>query len=600
MNSERPSAYPGASVTLRGLCGSPGISMGPAIVWSRAAPRRHWRRVDQHEVEFEIQRFHDAVRDGSERIRTVIAAASPRARAETAILDAYLLMLGDLALRQDVEQKIRFERKSCEWAVSATIQSYAKQLEETADPYLRERRHDVEFIGDLLLRALGGGREERPGIEIDRPSILVAHDLSPADMAAFNHEFVLGIATERGTRIGHTAIIARALEIPAIVGTVELLNNVNQGDEVIIDGFRARVIVRPTKEQSERAVQQAQWHRKRKDRLKQSVALPVAMACGTPITVRANVELAAEVPLAIHRGAQGVGLVRTEFLFIDRSSLPSEQEQYETYREIVQSAAPQMVTLRTFDIGGDKFVSSLCMPPELNPALGLRAIRLGLFHPEILETQLTAMVRASAHGPVRILLPMVSCLSELRDVKQLLRSVIETVDRDGHARAEEIPLGFMVEVPSAVVLADRFAEESDFLSLGTNDLIQYVFAVDRTNRSLAYLASAFDPSILRLVRAASQAALRHDKPLSVCGEMASDPLGAILLVGLGIRELSMEGGAVAEIKECLRRVFHQEAEQVALDCMNLDTAEQVEQHVARSFAPRLADLLQGDYISDKA
>ncbi|PKN31332.1 MAG: phosphoenolpyruvate--protein phosphotransferase, partial [Deltaproteobacteria bacterium HGW-Deltaproteobacteria-20] len=320
----------------------------------------------------------------------------------------------------------------------------------------------------------------------------------------------------------------------------------------------------------------------------------VVMACGTPITVRANIELPEEAPLAVQRGAQGVGLYRTEFLYINRSSLPSEQEQYETYRKLVESVAPRIVTLRTFDIGGDKFASSISVPPELNPALGLRAIRLGLSHPDILRAQLSAMVRASAHGPVRIMIPMVATITELRETRQMLRSVIEDIDGRGLARAKDIPLGVMLEVPSAVVLADLFAIEADFMSLGTNDLIQYTLAADRTNRSLAYLASAFDPSILRLVRAASQAAVRQATPLSVCGEMASDLLGAIVLVGLGLRELSMEGAAVPEVKECLRRVFREEAEQVAMECLSLDTAERVEQHVARAFAPRLVDLLQGD------
>ncbi len=597
MTPEEPDVRNHVSVTLRGLCGSPGVGVGPAIVIGRAATRHKWRKVQDCDVDLEVERFRGAVREGAARLREVIAAASAKARGEIAILDAYVLMLGDPVLHEEVERKIRLDRKSCEWAVASTLREFAEQIEDAEDPYLRERRHDFDFVGEILLRVLRGF-DDHPLVRLEHPGIVVAHDLSPADIAALAHEPILGIVTERGTRTGHTAIIARALEIPAVVGATDALRHVNPGDEVVVDGFRADVVIRPTQEQHEQAERRAERHRSRKDQLKESVALPVVMACGTPVTVRANIELPQEAPLAVQRGAQGVGLYRTEFLYINRSSLPSEQEQYETYSKLVESVAPRLVTLRTFDIGGDKFASSISVPPELNPALGLRAIRLGLSHPDILRAQLAAMVRASAHGPVRIMIPMVATITELRETRQMLRSVIEDVDRRGLDRAKDVPLGVMLEVPSAVVLADLFANEADFMSLGTNDLIQYTLAADRTNRSLAYLASAFDPSILRLVRAASQAAVRHATPLSVCGEIASDLLGAIVLVGLGLRELSMEGAAVPEVKECLRRVFREEAEQVAMECLSLDTAERVEQHVARAFAPRLVDLLQGEVDQD--
>jgi len=388
--------------------------------------------------------------------------------------------------------------------------------------------------------------------------------------------------------------MARALNIPAVVGVTDALQHANPGDEIIVDGYRANVIVRPNEEQRERANRRVEQHRSRRDQLREAVGRPVVMACGTPITIRANIELPEEARLAVESGARGIGLYRTEFMYINRSSPPSEQEQYETYRSLLEAVAPRPVTLRTFDIGADKFASSLSVPSELNPALGMRAIRLGLARPEILTEQLAAMVRASAHGPIRIMLPMVSTLTELRQIRVMLDSVIDAIDRRGVARGERIPLGVMLEVPSALLLADFFAAEADFMSLGTNDLIQYTLAADRTNRSLAYLASPFDPAHLRLIRGAAEAAERHDTPLSVCGEMASDPLGAIVLVGLGLRELSMEGSSVPEIKECLRRVYREEAEKVALEGLALDTAERVEQHVARAFAPRLVDLLEDD------
>jgi phosphotransferase system enzyme I (PtsI) len=591
---EPPDSRNHPSVTLHGLSGSPGVGVGPAIVIGRTATPFKRRKVPDCEVDIEVERFRVAVQEGECRLREVITRAGKSVLGELAILDAYVLMLGDPVLNEEVERKIRLDRKCSEWAVASTVREFAAQLEGAQDPYLRERSHDFDFVGELLVRVLQGAFDVHPLVKLEHPCIVVAHDLSPADTAALAHEPILGIVTERGTRTGHTAIIARALEIPAVVGVTDALQYANPADEIVVDGFRGEVVIRPTQEQRARAARRAEQHRSRKDQLQEAVGLPVVMACGTPVTIRANIQLPEEATLAVQRGAQGIGLYRTEFMYINRTSLPSEDEQFETYRGLVQTVAPRSVTLRTFDIGGDKFASSIPFPSELNPALGLRAIRLGLSRPDILREQLRAMVRASAHGRVRIMLPMIATLTELREIKRMLASVIEDMDRRGIARNESIPLGVMLEVPSALVLADLFAAEADFMSVGTNDLIQYTLAADRTNRSLAYLSSPFDPAILRLIGAAVKAAERHDTPLSVCGEMASDPLGAIVLVGLGLRELSMEGASVPEIKESLRRVHRDEAENVARQGLALDTAEHVEQLVARTFAPRLVDLLQDD------
>ena len=582
------------SVTLTGLCGSPGVGVGSAIVIGRTVTPFKRRKVPDREVDVEVVRFRDAIRGAEAQLRAVIDNAGRKVGGELAILDAYVLMLADPALNEEVERKIRLDRKCAEWAVATTMREFGAQFEDAEDIYLRERSHDFDFVGELLVRVLRGAVDVHPLVKLEHPGVVVAHDLSPADTASLVHEPVLGIVTERGTRTGHTAIMARALDIPAVVGVADALHHVNPGDEVVADGIRARVIVRPTDEQRERAQRRAEQHRSRRDQLREAVGRPVVMACGTPITIRANIELPEEAPIAVQRGAHGVGLYRTEFMYISRSSPPSEDEQYETYRTLVEAVAPSSVTLRTFDIGGDKFASSLSMAPELNPALGMRAIRLGLARPEILNEQFSAMVRASAHGPIRIMLPMVATLTELRQVRTMLDMVIAEIDQRGLPRAESIPLGVMLEVPSALLLADRFAAEADFMSLGTNDLIQYTLAADRTNRALAYLSNPFDPAHLRLIRGAAQAANRHNTPLSVCGEMASDPLGAIVLVGLGLRELSMESASVPEIKECLRRIYREEAEKVALAGLELDTAEHVEQHVARAFALRLVDLLEDD------
>jgi len=593
MNSDGPSARD--PFTLCGLFGSPGIGVGSAVVIGRAATRHKRYRIQVGDVVREVERFKTAVGDSIARLREVVSWAGGKATGEMAVLDAYILMIGDPFLGEEVRRRIESERKNCEWALTSTLAGFAKQLDGADDPYLRERQHDFDFVGEILLRALrGGGDKHEPFVRLGHPGVVVAHDLSPADVAALSREPVLGIVTECGTRTGHTAILAAALEIPAVVGAADALRHVNPGDEVVVDGFRARVVVGPTHEQVERAKRGAHRHRLRWDRGKDGAGLPIRMACGTSITVRANIELPEEASLAIARGAQGIGLYRTEFLCLGGASLPSEDEQYETFRKLVELVAPKVVTLRTFDLGGDKFASSSLLPCELNPALGLRAIRLGLAYPEVLRAQLSAMVRASAHGPIRIMFPMVATLTELREARKLLLSVIADNDRRGLDRAKGVPVGVMLEVPSAVVMADLFAAESDFLSLGTNDLVQYTLAADRTNRSLAYLCSALDPSVLRMIRMAVQGAVRHQKPLSVCGEMASDLLGAVVLVGLGVRELSMVGAAVPNIRECLVRVRLDDAERVATECLALDTAERVERHVAERFVSCLVDLLPSD------
>lgn len=310
--------------------------------------------------------------------------------------------------------------------------------------------------------------------------------------------------------------------------------------------------------------------------------------------LRANIELPGESQVALDQGAQGIGLYRTEFLYVDRAEPPTEQEQYETYRRVLETMAPLPVTLRTFDIGGDKFVSSFQAPPEMNPALGLRAVRLGLARPEIFLEQLRAMLRASVHGSLRIMVPMISAVRELRAVRELFKQAEQQVDAAGHARAPHIPLGIMVEVPAAAIMADELSVDAEFLSIGTNDLVQYTLAVDRSSNELAYLASHFDPAILRLIRSVVEAGKSRGRPIGVCGAMASDPLAAVLLVGMGLRELSMESSAVPGVKEAIGRITISEAEAAAKSVFGCVTAEEVLSRLGGAVGHKIADLLDND------
>ncbi len=399
---------------------------------------------------------------------------------------------------------------------------------------------------------------------------------------------------EVGTRTSHTAILARALEIPAVVGVRDLLAKVATGDKLIVDAIRGRVTINPTDEQIARATARAERYKAVALKLREVRDRPAATRCGVPVQLRANIELPTEAGIAIELGAQGIGLYRTEFLYVDRAEPPDEDEQFETYKRVMQTMSPMQVTLRTFDIGGDKFVSAFQVPAEMNPALGLRAVRLGLSRPELFLTQLRAMVRASAFGNLRIMVPMISSVRELRAVRDLLDQACRDVDAAGQARASEIVLGVMIEVPSAAIMADEIAREAAFMSIGTNDLVQYALAVDRTSRELAYLASPFDPAILRLIRGVVEAGRRRGRDVSVCGAMASDPLAAVLLVGMGLRELSMEASAIPGVKEAIGRVSLADAEAAAAEVFDAVSSEEVQLRVAEHFAPLLSDLLDID------
>ena len=584
------------SVQLVGLAGSPGFAIGTAIIVDQGRAGVVRRRIQKHMVDDEVARFDRAVSEAAQSLREVAERAGPRA-VETSILQAYLLMVEDETLREDVERRIRIDLMCAEWALRSAVTEMSEQLRRGDDPYLTERSHDFEFVGDRLLGALAGRSRPLGAIpEGHEPGILVARDLSPAETATLNRERVLGIVTEVGTRTSHTAILARALEIPAVVGVKHLRQRVAHGDRLIVDGVHGRVTLLPGDAELSDAKKRSQRYYAMASGLRAARDQPARTKCGVPVTLKGNIELALEARIALDHGARGIGLYRTEFLYVDRRELPSEEEQYSKYREVVETVSPLPVTLRTFDIGGDKFASVFQVPPEMNPALGLRAVRLGLERPHVFKVQLRAMVRASAHGSVRIMVPMVASLEELRAVRRLLIEAIAEVDAAGHARAEYLPLGAMVEVPAAAILAEEFAREAEFLSIGTNDLVQYTMAVDRSSRDLTHLASYFDPAIIRLIKNVIQAGSFRQRPVIVCGAMASDPLAAILLVGMGLRELSMEATAIPEVKEALSRVTLEEAKDAAATAFEASTAEEVQLAMAARFAPMIADLLDPDEL----
>jgi phosphotransferase system enzyme I (PtsI) len=556
------------------------------------------RLVHRVEIDDEISRFESAVASASEELRRDHGPGSvAHIAGEGSILEAYSLMLTDPMLADEVKRHVRDGRFCAEWAVSQAIGDFAKRLSEQTDSYLRERSHDIEFVGDCLLRALVGSGATPQLPPLSGPSIIVASDIFPADLLALSKGMLEGLVTEKGSRTTHAALLARALDLPAVFGVSGLLEQVFSGDKVLLDGSRGTITARPSSSAIEDARSRVESRRQLAQKLRGDVLREAALRSGEAIEILANIERASDIALVTGSGGQGIGLFRTEFLFIDRPSLPCEEEQYECYRSIVESMPGSPVVFRSLDIGGDKPLDSMAIPREPNPALGLRAVRFALNHPEIFKVQLRAILRASSAavraGDVRVLVPMVSSLREWGRVRALFRSAIEEVDAAGHRRADEIPLGMMIEVPSAAILADLLVRQCSFVSVGTNDLIQFTLAADRTSPELAELASHFDPSIFRLLRGVSQASTNASKHASVCGAMASEPLGALALIGLGFRCLSMESSAIPRIKETLARVDLRELEATCADALLCSTADEVEHTFVDAFGARLDDLLAG-------
>jgi phosphotransferase system enzyme I (PtsI) len=578
-----------AEVALSGLPGSPGVALGKAVALAIGRTGVVHRHIEAEGVADEIERFKAGVAKAAAELRELSSRARQTAtKIEISVLEAYTLMVEDELLLAEVTRRIQSELVCAEWALDDSVTQMAAQLRRAGDAYLAERSHDFEFVGARIRQSISGGNNAVVP-ETSEPRIIVAHDLSPAETVGLTRDKVLALVTEVGTRSSHTSIVARALEIPAVVGVAGALSRIGSGDSLIVDGLRGQLLLHPRAETVTEYQARAARFRELTRLRREARDRPSKLGSGELIELRANIDLPSEALGALSHGARGIGLYRTEFLYMDRSEPPGEDEQYDTYRRVAEIMNPLSVTLRTFDIGGDKFASVFRMPSEMNPALGLRAVRLGLARPEIFMTQLRAMVRATAHGKLRIMLPMIASLGELFAVKELYDQAVRDVDSRGQPRAEHIAIGIMVEVPSAAVLAHEFAEHAEFMSIGTNDLVQYTLAVDRSTPELAYLASYFDPAILRLIQNVIAAGKARQRPVLLCGAMASDPMAALLLVGMGLREMSMEAAAVPEVREVLANVTLEQTERAASDALAERTAAGVQAALTRHFGRLLSE-----------
>jgi phosphotransferase system enzyme I (PtsI) len=551
---------PGERV-FEGLGVSAGIAIGPAHIYEAGNVSVPDYAIGADQVEAEQKRFADAVNAARKQIaklKTKSSALHGSAAEEMGyLLDAYMQMLAGSRLVRGVEKRIADQRINAERAVESEIDVITEGFKQMGDAYLSERGEDIRDVGNRLIRQLTRTPYAQTLAETPAGSVVIAEDLSPADTALLDPKVVGGFTTVLGGPQGHTAIMARSLGLPAVVGVSELMEGIRPGEMVIIDGTRGEVTVSPTTATLERARARQDALRQEQRLLLRVARLPSVTSDGTAITLEANIELPVEVDLAVAAAAEGIGLLRTEFLFMNRQAMPDEDDQFKLLRDIVKGMGGKPVTIRTLDIGNDKLIGTHGddSAEAANPALGLRAIRLSLKHRDMLETQLAAILRAGAHGPVRILLPMITSTAEVQETREVMRGVVRRLKRRNVRIADPLPpVGVMIEVPGAALSADALALVSDFFALGTNDLTQYTLAIDRADEQVAHLYNPLHPAVLRLIQFSVEAALRARIPVSVCGEMASDPRFTALLLGLGIRDLSMAPVHLLRVKQRLRAI----------------------------------------------
>jgi phosphotransferase system enzyme I (PtsI) len=582
----------GAEIVLTGVAASPGIAMGSAVVLSERDFRVPLKKLESDQVDPEIARLERAIAEAkSQLMETRQEVARDMGESYARIFDAYIMILEDQRSMDDVRGRIR-KGHNAEFAFNSVFLRHEKDLWSKGDVYVRDRAGDVRDVRRRVLSNLSGLRrrsEELSNLEND--VIVIANDLSPADTARMRRERILAFATDIGGRTSHTAIMARSLEIPAVVGLKNVTSKLAEGDFVIVDGNRGKVIAHPSTETRERYGLEIERYTTFTAGLLKFRDLPAVSIDGHSVILSANIESHEEVDSVLEHGAEGIGLYRTEFIYIGREGLPGEEEQFQIYRSVAERAKPHPVIIRTMDLGGDKFISPLESPKEINPYLGWRGIRFSLARKDIFRAQLRAILRSSAYGNVKIMYPMISGLDELLEANAVLAEVKEALKREGHPLNEDCEVGIMVETPAAVMIAPELAPHVDFFSIGSNDLIQYTLAADRGNEKVAYLYEPLHPAVLRLIRRTIQVARDAKIWVGLCGEMSSDLVCAYLLLGMGIDELSASPYVVPEIKEMVRAVYFSEAEEAAERALAIFDPADVRRMVLECIGKEFPDML---------
>lgn len=564
---------------LKGIQASNGIAIGPVYHHDPEEPWVDYRRIGEDEVEGEVRRFLDALASVADDLRATRVRVEEKLGPDHAqIFDAHLMILDDAALREPTMASIRKDRVNVEYAFWLTLQKVRRQFDAIQDDYFRARRADILDVERRVLFRLCQ-REDSLLDRMTAPAIVIAHELTPSNAARMKRDSVLGMVTEAGAATSHASIIARGLEIPAVVGVEAALASAEPGDTAIVDGNRGLVCIRPDPDTLSRYRAEARRYTELQKGLQRFTDVPAETLDGVRVCLQGNIELPEEGGAALAYGAEGIGLYRTEYLYLAGSSLPGEEEQTAAYTRLAEQMAPHPLVVRTLDLGGDKLAQASHADEETNPFLGWRAIRHSLANRDLFRVQLRSILRSSAHGNVKLMFPMISGVEELLEAKSVLADARAELKRSGVPFDEGCEVGAVVEVPSAAVVADQLAREVDFFSIGTNDLVQYTLAVDRGNERVAYLYDPYHPAVLRLIKSVVDAGHRHEIPVTVCGEMAGDPHSCVLLMGLGVDGFSAGPRVVPEIKQAIRSVTMEEARAVAEEALALPTRGAIREYL---------------------
>jgi phosphotransferase system enzyme I (PtsI) len=574
----------------RGIVASPGIVIGRAYLLDRRKIVVAGQRIEEVNIKDEVARFKRAIDISKTQLEELKKRLSKgMGKSHLYILDTHIMLLEDKMLVEETVKRIKESRLNAEGALKETIAAIGLKFDTIEDEYLRERKRDVEQVGERILRNLVGHKQESL-FDIKDEAVIIAHDLAPSDTLMMRKDKILGFATDAGSRTSHTAILARSLGLPAAVGLENITAAVKTGDVVILDGIHGVVIVDPDEETFLDYLKKQRRYKYFEQELEKLKTLSAETLDGHVIQLQGNIELPEEVASVAEHGGVGIGLYRTEFLFLNRQTLPTEEEHYNAYRHVAEKASPHEVVIRTLDVGGDKIGFPGISEKEANPALGLRAIRFCLQKRDIFRTQLRGILRATVHGNIKIMYPMISGLPELYETKKILEEVKEELRSEGKAFDEFVKIGVMIEIPSAAMISDLLAAEVNFFSVGTNDLIQYTLAIDRQNEHVAYMYEPLDPAVLRLLHRVSDSARQAGITLAMCGEMAGDPIYAAILLGMGFQNLSMNVASIPWVKKVVRSVRMQDAVELASLVMRQPTAALARKTAENFIEERFPDL----------
>jgi len=579
-------------IAVQGIPVSPGIAIGKALVLHREDLVVPNRLISEDQIPQEIAKFEEGLTKTRAEILGIRRKISQElGREHSDIFNAHLLILEDRTLIEDVILKVKEEKVNTEYAFSQIIQRYFQAFSKIDDEYLRERVADIKDISRRILQNLMGETRDILG-KLKEPVIVIAHDLSPSDTAVMARDKVLGFATDVGGPTSHTAIMARSLEIPAIVGLDRISKDVVPGDIVVLDGNHGLIVVNPDPETIERYRLDEKKFIEINRELSKLKDFKAETLDGHSVKLVANIEFPTEIPSVLAHGADGIGLYRTEYFYLNRNDLPSEEEQFDAYKTVAERMNPYPVVVRTLDLGGDKFLSSLELPYEMNPFLGWRAIRFCLTRVDIFKTQMRAILRASHYGNLKIMYPLIANVQELRQANQLLEECRQELRNEGIPFDEKMEVGVMIEIPSAALTSDILAKEVDFFSIGTNDLIQYSLAIDRVNEKIAYLYEPTHPAILKLIKTVIQSGHANGIWVGTCGEMSGDPILAILLVGLGIDGISTSPLILPKVKKAIRAVTYEQAQELAETAFRFSTGEEIRHFLDERIRETVPELME--------